>query len=58
MDINRDILKDIFDEQYTIYEAANGEEAIAQIQSHKDEVALIFWIWSCREKTAWMFLSI
>ena len=42
MDINRDILKDIFDEQYTIYEAANGEEAIAQIQFHKDEIALIF----------------
>ncbi len=42
VDINRDLLSDIFDEQYVIYEAGDGEEAIAQIEAHKDEIALIF----------------
>ena len=42
IDINRDILKDIFEEQYAIYEAENGEEAILQLKKHKDEIALVF----------------
>ena len=32
MEINRDILKDIFEEQYVLYEAEDGEEAIAQLE--------------------------
>lgn len=42
VDINRDLLSDIFDEQYVIYEAGDGDEAITQIEAHKDEIALIF----------------
>lgn len=42
MEINRDILKDIFEEQYVLYEAENGEEAIAQLEKHNGEVALMF----------------
>lgn len=42
LDINREILKGIFEEQYVIYEAEDGVEAIYQIQKHADEIALIF----------------
>lgn len=42
MDINRDILTDIFEEQYVIYEAEDGEKAISQIKEYGDELALIF----------------
>lgn len=42
MDINRDILRDIFEEQFAIYEAKDGEEAISLIQVHKSEISLIF----------------
>lgn len=40
-EINREILKTIFEEQYAIYEAEDGEKAISQIQKYKDEIALI-----------------
>lgn len=42
VDINRDILGDIFVEQYEITEAENGEEAIKELEAHKDEIALVF----------------
>lgn len=42
VDINRDILGDIFVEQYQITEAENGEEAIKELEAHKDEIALVF----------------
>lgn len=42
VDINRDILGDIFVEQYQIAEAENGEEAIKELEAHKDEIALVF----------------
>ena len=42
VDINRAILGDIFVEQYEITEAENGEEAIKELEAHKDEIALVF----------------
>ncbi|MBQ1993786.1 MAG: response regulator [Lachnospiraceae bacterium] len=42
VDINRAILGDIFVEQYQIAEAENGEEAIKELEAHKDEIALVF----------------
>ena len=42
VDINRDILGDIFEEQYTIMEAENGEEAITKLKAHQEEIALVF----------------
>ncbi len=40
--INRELLKDIFEEGYNILEAADGEETIKQIDKHKDEIVLVF----------------
>lgn len=42
VEINREILRDIFDEQYVVYEAGDGEEALLLLQEHKDELALVF----------------
>ena len=39
--INRELLKDIFEEQYEILEAANGEEAITQLIKHADVIRLV-----------------
>lgn len=41
-EINRDILKDIFDEQYDTLEAADGEEAISLIEKEGEEISIIF----------------
>ncbi len=41
-EINRELLKDIFEEQYAILEAADGAEAIDLIKQHSDRIALIF----------------
>lgn len=41
VEINRDILAEIFREQYKILEAENGEVAIEQIENHKDEIVLV-----------------
>ncbi len=41
-EINRDILRDIFEEQYEIIEAVDGVDAIEKLNSHLDEIALIF----------------
>lgn len=40
-DINREILHMFFQEQYKIFEAADGEEAIAQIKKNYNEISLI-----------------
>lgn len=42
VDINRDILGDIFVEQYAIMEAENGEVAIQKLKEHGDEIVLVF----------------
>lgn len=42
VETNRDILKDIFDEQFVLFEAADGEEAIQQLEKYRDEIALMF----------------
>ena len=41
-EINREILKVIFEEQYEILEAADGVQAIDLIEAHRDEIVLIF----------------
>lgn len=40
-EINRAILADIFEEQYVIIEAGDGEEAIATIETRQSDIALI-----------------
>ncbi len=40
--VNRAMLKHIFNEQYIILEAGDGEEAIPLIEEHKDKIAVIF----------------
>ncbi len=40
--INRELLKDIFEGEYKILEASNGQEAIDLLDSHKDEIAMLF----------------
>lgn len=42
VEINRYLLKVIFEEQYEIMEAENGEEAIAKLKDYPDIIALIF----------------
>ena len=42
VDINREILKDIFEEQFTIYEAEDGEAAISLIDKYKEDIAIMF----------------
>lgn len=41
-EINREVLKVIFEEQYQILEAADGNEAIERIEEHNKEIVLIF----------------
>ncbi len=40
--INRELLKDIFEDSYKILEASNGEEAIELLDEHRDEISLLF----------------
>lgn len=42
MDINRDILRDMFENQFEIHEAEDGEGAIAKLEQYQDELALVF----------------
>lgn len=42
VDINRDILGYIFEEQYAIIEAENGEEAITKLKDYQEEIVLVF----------------
>lgn len=41
-EINREILKIIFQEQYNVIEAGDGEEAIEKLEQYKDEVVVMF----------------
>jgi putative two-component system response regulator len=41
-DINRDMIKDIFEEQFDVLEAADGKEAIQYIARYYKQIALIF----------------
>ena len=41
-ELNRDILKFIFDEQFNILEAVNGREAIDMIERNSDSISLLF----------------
>lgn len=41
-EINREIIKIIFEEQYNIIEAADGEEAIKCIKENEEDVGLLF----------------
>lgn len=41
-EINRDLLRCIFEEQYEILEAENGMDAMKVIEAHKDELAVVF----------------
>ncbi len=41
VEINRDMLAELFSNDYTIMEAADGEQAIEIIAAHKEEIAII-----------------
>jgi putative two-component system response regulator len=41
-EINRELLKIIFEDQYAILEAADGAEAISLIEEHNDKIVLVF----------------
>ena len=41
-EINRDMLKFIFEEQFEILEAADGQEAVDLIEENKDHIAVLF----------------
>lgn len=41
-EINREILKVIFEEQYQILEASDGNETIRLVEAHKQELVLVF----------------
>lgn len=41
-EINREVLKVIFEEQYQIIEAADGEQAIEALEQYNQEIALLF----------------
>ena len=41
-EFNRDILKEIFSEQYEIFEAGDGEEAVRCIRENFESLSLIF----------------
>ncbi|MCH5267676.1 MAG: response regulator [Lachnospiraceae bacterium] len=56
-EINRDILKFIFEEQYETIEAADGEEVIERIEEYKDSLAVIFLDLMMPKKTGFEVLS-
>ncbi len=41
-EINRELIKVIFEEQYEILEAVDGEQAIAMVEENKDTIAVLF----------------
>lgn len=41
MDINRDILRAMFEDEYAILEATSGEEALSLARQYEDELALV-----------------
>lgn len=42
VELNRSILRDIFDDQFEILEAADGAQAIELLDTYKDSIALLF----------------
>lgn len=58
MEVNRDILSFYFRKEYTVLEAADGEEAIDTIKKYTDRIALVFWIFICRGKVDSMFFRL
>ena len=42
VEINREMLKLIFEEQFNILEAGDGDEAISQIENNSGRIALLF----------------
>jgi putative two-component system response regulator len=42
IDVNRDMLADIFEEQYDILEAGDGETALKILEENNDKIALMF----------------
>ncbi len=41
-ELSRSILREIFKDYFVIFEACNGEEAIEQIEQHKEELSMVF----------------
>lgn len=41
-EINRDVLKYIFEEQFEILEAEDGQDTIEKIEAHKDDITMLF----------------
>lgn len=41
VEINRDLLEEILEDEYTVYTAADGIEGLEQLETHLDEVAVI-----------------
>lgn len=42
VEINRSILSDIFEEEYAILEAGDGEEAIEKLEAYHESISLVF----------------
>lgn len=51
MEVNRDIIKLIFEEQFNILEAANGKQAIEILDAHHDKIVMLFLDLVMPEKT-------
>lgn len=53
-EINREMIKFIFDEQYNIIEAVDGEQAINIIMEDSDKICLIFLDLLMPKNLVWM----
>ena len=51
VDINREILRSILEDEYTILEAENGKQALEIVDQEAKNMLQFCWIWSCRR---WM----
>ena len=51
MEVNRDIIKLIFEEQFNILEAADGKETIELLDAHHDKIVMLFLDLIMPEKT-------
>ena len=43
-ELNREMIKFIFEEQYNILQAEDGEQAVKLIAENSDRLCLLFWI--------------
>lgn len=57
MEVNRDILSFYFRKEYTVLEAADGEEAIDTIKKYTDRIALVFLVFYMPGKSGLDVLS-